>query len=57
MVRAQNKKYWTDANNECMSQGASLISIHNDNVQDQIHNVIKNRGVDVWIGLKTNSNY
>ena len=50
-------KSWGDANTECIAQGASLASIHGDHGQDAIYNFIKNKALDVWIGLQANINF
>ena len=48
-------KSWGDANTQCIAHGASLASIHSDDVQDAIYLDIQAKPLDVWIGLQANS--
>ena len=50
-------KSWGDANTECIAHGASLASIHSDHVQDGIYNTLRNKALDLWIGLQANSKH
>ena len=48
---------WGDAHAECNAYGSNLVSIHSDEVMTAIEDVIKDKDVNVWIGLQADSKF
>lgn len=48
-------KSWGDAHTECFAYHSNLASIHSDEEQLAIANALKDKSINVWIGLQADS--
>lgn len=60
MIKADTEydgRSWGDAHTECFAYGANLASIHSDEEMFAITSALKDKKIDVWVGLQANSKY